>query len=54
MEGVQKFFNIKIKELKTMASAEAVTNKDELIKTCAGKIAENIERQLYQISFLNK
>ena len=53
-EGVQKFFNIKIKELKTMASAEVVTNKEKLIKACAGKIAENIERQLSQIAFFNQ
>ena len=53
-EGVQKFFGIKIKELKTMASAEVVINKEKLIKACAGKIAGNIERQLSQIGFFNQ
>ena len=43
-EGVQKFFDMKIKHLKTMASAEVVANKEKLIKACAGRIAENIER----------
>ena len=37
-----------------MASAEVVTNKEKLIKACAGKIAENIERQLSQIAFFNQ
>ena len=40
-EGVQKFFDIKIKELKTMASAEVVTNKEKLIKACAGNGLSN-------------
>ena len=54
-EGVQKFFNTKIKELKTMASAaDVTTNKEKLLKACASKVAENIERQLSQIAFFNQ
>ena len=53
-EGAQKFFDIRIKELKTMASAEVVTNKEKHIKASASKIAENIERQLSQIAFFNQ
>ena len=53
-EGVQKFFDIKIKELKTMAEAEVVSDKEKLIKACAGKIAKNIAQQSSQIAFFNQ
>ena len=49
--GIKDFFSSKMDELKCIESKEANSNKDNLIKSCATKVRETIERQLSKIVF---
>ena len=49
--GIRDFFDTKLKELSELITAPAISNEDQLVRRCAIKIQENMERQLSQIAF---